>query len=168
MQTLWAPWRMQYIEDNQASGPSSGCFLCDALLEADPAIPKILARTETAFVIMNRYPYNSGHLMIAPCAHVGEIGDVVAPETITDMWRLLAISKQALTEVMQPQGFNVGINQGVCAGAGLRTHLHIHMVPRWEGDCNFMPVTADTKVMPQALDTTWALLRPVFDRLLGG
>ena len=168
MQTLWAPWRMQYIGESSATGDSPACFLCAARAAGDDAAPLVLARTAHAFVIMNRFPYNCGHLMIAPVAHVGSIDEVTDEATILDLWRLQAVAKRALSETMRPEGFNLGINQGKCGGAGLRTHLHVHIVPRWEGDCNFMPVVADAKVLPQALDETYRVLRPAFDRLMRG
>jgi ATP adenylyltransferase len=130
---------------------SDSCFLCDAANAGDDAKHLVLARSESAFVIMNRYPYNPGHLMIVPYAHVGGIEDVTE-STAIEMWNFITHAKQVLHEVMRSQGYNVGINQGACAGAGVADHLHWHIVPRWEGDSNFMPVLGDTRVISQALD----------------
>lgn len=147
MQHLWAPWRMEYIK----KADQKGCFLCKALKEKKDKKNLIITRTKKAFVIMNRYPYNSGHLMIAPIPHTGNMEDLSKDEII-EMFGLLIRMKQLLTKILNPEGFNIGINLGRIAGAGLISHVHIHLVPRWAGDTNFMPVLGKTKVISQSLD----------------
>jgi ATP adenylyltransferase len=158
MDTLWAPWRMDYIQ-----GPKQdGCFLCEILRAGgDDRANLVLKRGRACAVVMNRYPYNNGHLMVAPYRHVAALADLT-PEERVEMMDLLAASVAALAAAMSPDGFNAGINLGRVAGAGLETHLHQHLVPRWNGDTNFMPVIAETKVIPQALDDLWTALRPRF------
>lgn len=162
MENLWAPWRLQYVTDAAPKAP--GCFFCNAWADRDnPKAHLVLGRGEGAYVIMNRYPYNNGHLMIAPARHAGEI-EAVSAETAAEMWRLTVLAKEILGEAMRPEGFNIGINQGRCAGAGVVDHLHIHVVPRWNGDTNVMPVLSDVRVIPQALDDAFDLLRPLFEK----
>ncbi len=158
MDTLWAPWRMDYIK-----GPKQdGCFLCDILRPGgDDRASLVLRRGRVCAVVMNRYPYNNGHVMIAPYRHVAALADLTAEERL-EMMDLLAASVAALTAEMRPEGFNAGINLGRVAGAGLETHLHTHLVPRWSGDTNFMPAIGATKVIPQALDDLWTALQPRF------
>jgi ATP adenylyltransferase len=158
MKALWAPWRMKYI----ASGMEDGCFVCRAFEGDDDRENLVLKRGETCGVMMNRYPYSNGHLMICPYRHVGDIVDLNGGEREESM-DLLAQSVKALRAVMQPQGFNVGINLGAVAGASLVEHVHTHVVPRWEGDTNFMPVIGDVKIIPQALGELWDLLQPVLN-----
>jgi ATP adenylyltransferase len=161
MQHLWAPWRMEFIK---APKPS-GCFFCEAA-SADPsddALHLVLARGEFALVILNRYPYNNGHLMIAPYAHLANLEDVpVAPAN--ELMVLTQRSLRVLRQVLAPQGFNLGINAGKIAGAGVADHVHQHVVPRWDGDTNFMPVVADTKVLNESLTKSYQQLRAGFDR----
>ena len=161
MQHLWAPWRMEFIK-----GPKpSGCFFCEAAA-ADPsedAEHLVLARGELALVILNRYPYNNGHLMVAPRAHVANLEDVPAA-TANELLALTQRSLRVLRQVLAPQGFNLGINEGKIAGAGVADHVHQHVVPRWDGDTNFMPVVADTKVLNESLTTSYQQLRAGFDR----
>jgi len=161
MQHLWAPWRMEFIK-----GPKpSGCFFCEAA-DADPsedAEHLVLARGELALVILNRYPYNNGHLMVAPRAHVANLEDVPAA-TANELLALTQRSLRVLRQVLAPQGFNLGINEGKIAGAGVADHVHQHVVPRWDGDTNFMPVVADTKVLNESLTTSYQQLRAGFDR----
>jgi ATP adenylyltransferase len=159
METLWAPWRIEYIKE----APKGGCFLCDILRAGgDDRANLVLKRGAACAVVMNRYPYNNGHLMVAPHRHVARLADLTPEERLETM-NLLDLSVAALTSAIRPNGFNIGINLGRVAGAGLETHLHTHIVPRWNGDTNFMPVIGDTKVIPQALDDLWATLRPLFD-----
>lgn len=159
MDTLWAPWRLEYVANEH---PAEGCFLCAAwAARGEEATHLLLGRGARAFVMMNRYPYNGGHLMIAPVRHVGGMEEVDAEEA-AEMWRLSVLAKEVLHASLQAGGVNVGINQGRCAGAGVLDHLHIHVVPRWSGDTNFMPVLADTKVIPQGLDSAWRQLRSAF------
>ena len=149
-QRLWAPWRIRYV---QAAQKPAGCFLC-AMLQAPRARDRenlLLVRGKTCLVCLNRYPYNGGHLLIAPRRHVAELADLRPAEHV-ELLQLAARMVAVLRTVMRPEGFNLGFNLGHAAGAGLRDHLHMHVVPRWVGDVNFMPVLADIKVIPQALE----------------
>jgi len=143
---LWAPWRIGYIKGLSAK---SDCFICDILRRDDAGL--VLWRTPMCIVVLNRYPYNNGHLLIAPARHIAELGSAT-DEELTEMMKLIVQSQKALTAAIQPHGFNVGMNFGRCAGAGLPQHLHIHVVPRWDGDTNFMSVCTDTDVIGQSLN----------------
>lgn len=158
-ENLWAPWRLEYIRKKE----EDGCFLCRALVaeEADRE-NLVLKRGRACAIVMNRYPYSNGHLLICPHRHVGDITLMTADERNESM-DLLVVGVEALRKVVQPQGFNVGVNIGKAAGAGLEEHFHSHIVPRWEGDTNFMPVMADVRVIPQALLELWDELRPQMD-----
>jgi ATP adenylyltransferase len=156
MERLWAPWRMEYI--NSAREGEGGCIFCDLPAEGDDEKNYILIRGEKAFVILNKFPYNSGHLMIAPFRHVGEVEQLEDEEAL-DLHDLLQRSLKALKEAMSPDGFNIGMNLGRVAGAGVPDHLHWHVVPRWSGDTNFLPVIAGTKVLPEMLSESFAKLR---------
>jgi ATP adenylyltransferase len=146
---LWAPWRLEYIEN---PNEQEGCVFCRALDGEDqPGL--IVHRGERVFVMLNRYPYASGHLMVAPNRHEGEFGKLDGDEAL-ELHRLGAAALAALAETMRPQGFNLGWNLGRIAGAGVIDHVHLHVVPRWAGDTNFMPVLADVKVLPEALEQT--------------
>jgi len=149
VERLWAPWRLEYLE---GADEQKGCFFCRARDGGEEG-SLVVQRGERAFVVLNRYPYASGHLMIAPNRHEGEFGDLDAEEA-AEVHRLAASGIGALAETMQPQGFNLGWNLGRVAGAGIVDHLHLHVVPRWAGDTNFMPVLADVKVLPEALQDT--------------
>jgi ATP adenylyltransferase len=156
MERLWAPWRMEYIDS--AREGEGGCIFCDLPAEGDDEKNYILTRGEKAFVMLNKFPYNSGHLMIAPFRHVGEVEELEDDEAL-DLHRLLLESLKALKEAMNPDGFNIGMNLGLVAGAGIPDHVHWHVVPRWSGDTNFMPVVGETKVIPRLLDESWRELR---------
>ena len=162
MEHLWAPWRMEFIK-----GPKpSGCFICEAAA-ADPADDEahlVLARTTLSLAILNRYPYNNGHLMVAPKTHLANLEDLPAA-TAADVTSLTQRSLRVLRNVLTPQGFNLGINAGKIAGAGVADHVHQHVVPRWDGDTNFMPIVAETKVLNEHLTTSYRELRQGFDRL---
>lgn len=145
-----------------SAGESEGCFLCDHL--TDDAAGHILYRAERTFVVLNAYPYNSGHLMVAPQRHAGELDDLDRDE-LHELIEVTRASVRALQEALSPDGFNIGMNLGRIAGAGLPGHLHVHVVPRWAGDTNFMPVVGETKVMPELLAETAAKLRPKFEAL---
>lgn len=149
MKQLWAPWRLEYI---QSADEQDGCVFCRAAGLDDEA-GLVVRRGERAFVILNRYPYASGHLMVAPYRHVGDFRGL-EPEEAAEIHALSAAAVTALEEAMTPQGFNLGWNLGRVAGAGIVDHVHEHVVPRWGGDTNFMPVLADVKVMPEALEAT--------------
>ena len=155
MERLWAPWRMTYVSDVDSG---EGCFLCRALAAADDDGSLLLWRSERTFCIMNRYPYSNGHLLIAANRHEGDVTKLTASEQAAMMADTVRAQK-ILTNVMHPHGFNWGLNVGRAAGAGLVDHLHMHIVPRWNGDTNFMPVFADVKIIPQALEETAAALR---------
>jgi ATP adenylyltransferase len=156
MERLWAPWRMEYI-GHAREGEDQGCLFCEKPKEGDDEQALIVARSELSFAMLNRYPYNSGHLMVAPFRHVGELEAVEDDESL-DMQQLMQRCVKALKEAMQPDGFNIGMNLGVVAGAGIPGHLHWHIVPRWNGDTNFMPVIGATKVLPEVLDATYGKL----------
>ena len=154
-QRLWAPWRMEFIR----APKESGCFLCRiAAGPAHDAANHVVGRRGTALLLLNRFPYNGGHLMAAPRRHVATLAELAADE-MKDLMELVCRGQRLLAGVMRPEGFNVGINEGAAAGAGLKDHLHVHVVPRWEGDTNFMPVLGGARVVPEALAETCAALR---------
>ncbi|MCX6640390.1 MAG: HIT domain-containing protein [bacterium] len=159
---LWAPWRMKYIE-SAAKGEESGCFLCDNQKMEDSADNLIIHRGTLCFVIMNLYPYNNGHLMVATYRHVGELLEIT-PEEMAEIAELTKLSIVALRETMNPHGLNIGMNLGRVAGAGVEDHLHLHIVPRWNGDTNFMPVVAGIKVISESLEESYRRLRAAFLR----
>ena len=149
MRQLWAPWRLEYI---QSADQQEGCLFCRAAgLDDEEGL--VVHRGERAYVLVNRYPYGSGHLMVAPYRHEGEFGELEAEEAL-EVHRLAAMGIGILADVMAPQGFNLGWNLGRVAGAGVVDHVHLHVVPRWAGDTNFMPVLADVKVLPEHLAET--------------
>ncbi len=162
MEKLWAPWRMDYI----LSDKSGECIFCHALSQDDPQRFYILHQTQVGFVIMNIFPYNSGHLMVVPCRHIAELEKLTEEEHV-GLMNMVASSIKVLKQVMQPQGFNLGMNLGREAGAGIDTHLHWHVVPRWAGDTNFMPIQADTKVISQFVADTYHQLKPHFPKQKG-
>ena len=154
MEQLWAPWRIRYILGER----ESGCFFCRKSQEADDEKNYVLIRERTCFALFNTYPYNAGHLMVAPYKHTADLDDL-AEQELADLMRLTRRCKQVLIRAIKPHGFNIGLNLGRCAGAGVLDHVHIHIVPRWDGDTNFMPVLADTHVLPQALDELYGELK---------
>ncbi len=141
-----------------------GCVFCDHLTENDDETAHILFRGRDVFVILNAFPYNTGHLMIAPIEHVAELKDL-SREQRAELFERTSQSVDVLTEGLAPHGFNIGMNLGTVAGAGIPGHLHLHVVPRWGGDTNFMPIVGDTKVLPEMIADTDAKLRPLFARL---
>ncbi len=157
MKMLWAPWRMKYI----TSPPEDTCFLCAAWRSREEKRHLVLHKGSVAFVLMNRYPYNNGHLMVACSRHLGDL-DAVGAQVRAEILELVNLSVKVLKDAVSPHGFNVGVNLGKIAGAGMDDHLHVHVVPRWNGDTNYMPVLAETKVMPEHLDATFEKLRPFF------
>jgi ATP adenylyltransferase len=159
---IWSPWRMAYIQAAKEQGEDGGCIFCDLPAEGDDVRTMILARGELAFVIVNSYPYNPGHLMVAPFRHVGAFTSLEADE-LADVDALVARSIRALEQEMEPHGYNLGMNLGRVAGAGIPDHVHWHLVPRWNGDTNFMPVVGETRVLPELLEETYARLRPRFE-----
>jgi ATP adenylyltransferase len=146
---LWAPWRLEYIVQ---AGEQGGCILCAAAAGDDEEL-LVVHRDEHAFVMLNKFPYSPGHLMVAPKRHVGELGDLDANEA-AELHRLTATAIDVLRGLSHPDGFNVGLNLGAVAGGSISDHLHQHVVPRWAGDTNFMPVLADVKVIPEHLAET--------------
>jgi ATP adenylyltransferase len=157
MDVLWAGWRSAYMSEVQQGTESDGCLFCE-LPGTDDESAYILERGEAAYSVLNLYPYTSGHLMITPYRHVGAPGDLSGDEQ-GDVWRLLGRSQAALDAVLGPHGYNLGVNQGRAGGAGVLNHFHLHVVPRWSGDANFMTATANARILPEALADTWARLR---------
>ena len=145
---LWAPWRLEYVG---SADEQDGCIFCLALEERRRGL--VVHRGERAFVLLNKFPYSSGHLMVAPTRHTGDFGELDADETV-EIHRLASEGMGALAQVYEPQGYNLGWNLGRIAGAGITDHVHMHVVPRWAGDANFMPVLADVKVLPEHLAET--------------
>jgi ATP adenylyltransferase len=160
MERLWTPWRRAFVEA-AADNTSSACFLCAAPAAHDDRANLILARAERVFVLLNLYPYNSGHLMVAPYAHTGDLANLDGA-IAAELMRVAQQSVTALQRAYRPDAFNVGMNLGKPAGAGVPDHLHMHVVPRWDGDTNFMPVLGETKVLPESLDQTYERLEPYF------
>ena len=150
---------MEYIDAAKEQGDDAGCIFDDLPAEGDDERTKILERGRFAFVILNSVPYNPGHLMVAPFRHVGEFRDLEVEE-LAEMDALIGRSIAALEDEMQPHGYNLGMNLGRVAGAGIPDHVHWHVVPRWNGDTNFMPVVGQTRVLPELLEETYARLRP--------
>ena len=157
MDQLWAPWRLAYV--SSAAPPTDGdpCFICRGLAASDDRAQLIAQRTAHSVVVLNRFPYNNGHLLVAPKAHKGDLQELDATE-ILDVQLTLTRMVQVLDALMHPEGYNIGLNLGRAAGAGLPGHLHWHVVPRWSGDTNFMPVLGDVKVIAQALDALYDAL----------
>ena len=159
MEHLWSPWRMEYIENHTKE---NGCVFCNAQAQADSEANLIAFRGTNAYVILNRYPYTSGHLMVIPFAHVPNLEEL-DPETRAEMMELTSRCTTILREVYRSQSFNVGINMGEAAGAGVLGHVHIHIVPRWAGDTNFMSAVGQTRVLPEALEETYKRVRQAFE-----
>ena len=158
MEKLWRTWRMEYIET--AREQEGGCIFCDLPL-GQREETMVLKDTGIAFVVMNLYPYNPGHLMVAPRRHTADL-ESLASEEMAEVGRLLQEAVGALKAAMAPEGFNIGMNLGRAAGAGVPGHLHWHVVPRWNGDSNFMPVLGETRVLPELVEQTFKKLRPGF------
>ena len=161
---IWAPWRIVYFTEPRPEE----CVFCT--LPAEPEMTEeetlILARLEHTYVVMNKYPYNAGHLMVVPYEHTDDL-DQLGAEVHCEMFRAAALCQEVVREALRAQGFNIGLNLGKAAGAGILEHLHLHVVPRWVGDTNFMPVIMDTKVLSEDLVGTYRRLRPGFDRRTG-
>ena len=158
MERLWTPWRMEYI----LSKKSGQCIFCDMLEAGDDRSCYILHRGQRAFVVLNRYPYNNGHLMVVPYEHVASLEDL-DEKTLSELMQLVNKGMAALRETMNPHGFNIGANLGKAAGAGVDDHVHIHVVPRWEGDTNFMTILAGIRMVPEMLDQTCSRLGAAFE-----
>ncbi len=172
MDRLWAPWRLSYVTAAQV--PATDCIFCDACVGRPPS-PQgfggpgdlVVLRGRDAYVILNLYPYNNGHLMVVPNRHLAAL-EALTPDEQTELMQLARLAEMALNEAYRPQGINVGINLGKAAGAGIENHLHIHLVPRWSGDTNFMTAVGQTRVLPEDLAATAARLRPIFEKLHRG
>jgi len=154
MEYLWAPWRIEYIQRT----PEKGCILCQKPRQNDDEANFILYRGQHNFIILNAFPYNPGHLMVAPYRHIASLQDLKDAEA-KEHFDIVKKSLKLLEEVMEPAGFNIGLNIGKVAGAGLAEHIHTHIVPRWQGDTNFMPVLSDTKVISEGLISTYRKLK---------
>ncbi|NNC75829.1 MAG: HIT domain-containing protein [Acidimicrobiia bacterium] len=154
---LWAGWRSAYMSEVQQGAETEVCLFCELPSGTDEET-YILARTNSAYAVLNLYPYTSGHLLITTNRHVGKPGDLAADEQ-QDVWSLLARTQAALEEVLDPHGYNLGVNQGRAGGAGVPGHFHLHVVPRWSGDANFMTAVANARILPEPLEDTWARLR---------
>ena len=165
MEHLFSPWRSQYIASFAREEEKHSCVFCEAQKSTDDARSLIVHRGQSAFVIMNRFPYNSGHLMVLPVRHTSDFQSITETEH-QELMELLAASQRALTELSQPQAFNIGMNLGRIAGAGIDSHLHWHIVPRWNGDTNFMPVLAEVKVVSEAMQEQWMRLHDLFKTMV--
>ncbi len=161
MERLWAPWRLAYIQ--QDKGTQDGCVFCVPESTDEDRQRLILHRGKHAFVVMNRFPYNNGHLLVTPYRHTADPGVLSDAETL-EMQHLLVLCRDVLQECMAPNGFNIGLNLGQAAGAGIADHLHLHIVPRWNGDTNFMPVFSEVRVIPQHLEAGFECLNASFAR----
>ncbi len=157
MDRLWAPWRLSYVASPKPPGEHDACFICQGLAEAKDRENLIALRSPRSVVVLNRFPYNNGHLLTAPLAAKAALRELAAGE-IVEKQQTIARLVDVLSELMKPDGFNVGLNLGRAAGAGLPGHLHWHLVPRWHGDTNFMPVMSETRVIVQSLDQFYVML----------
>ncbi len=171
MDRLWSPWRLAYVTG--ASTPAQ-CVFCDAAAGGPIALAPegapddlVLIRGRCCFVVLNLYPYNNGHLMVVPNRHIGSLA-AASEDELAEVMRFTRDAELALNEAYQPQGINIGINLGRSAGAGILDHLHVHLVPRWTGDTNFMSVVGETRVLPETLEQTAGRLRPIFERINAG
>jgi ATP adenylyltransferase len=158
MDYLWSPWRYRYIAEASKSPNQGRCVFCEAAKGHDDAQTLVVFRGQKNFIILNRYPYTSGHVMVVPYAHVGDLS-AAEPDALSEMMHLAQRSQNALANTYHPDGFNLGMNLGRAAGAGIEPHIHMHVLPRWFGDTNFMTVTAETRVEPEELSTTYDRLQ---------
>lgn len=163
MRILWAPWRMAYIKN---ASKAKACIFCEALRMSDEEA-LVVFRSKYTIVMLNKFPYNTAHVMIAPKRHVPR-PDLLTDEEALDLHKVLSITLRAIDNEYAPQGYNIGLNLGKIAGAGVESHMHVHVVPRWSGDTNYMPVTAGTKVIPEDLLVTFTRLKKAFDKALSG
>lgn len=164
MERLWSPWRSQYINSIDTDKDGSGCVFCDALADSNDDERYVVARHTECFAILNLYPYNSGHLMIVPNAHESSF-EALSDEAYKNVMDALRVWLRVLRDTLRPQGFNIGSNLGRVAGAGIDQHVHMHIVPRWNGDSNFMPVLGDTKVISESMHETCERLRSRYNEL---
>ncbi|HEY3876946.1 MAG TPA: HIT domain-containing protein [Candidatus Kapabacteria bacterium] len=165
MQQLFSPWRSQYISSFKEK-KEDGCVFCDAWNSGDDEKNLLVYRGHEAYVLMNRYPYNSGHLMIIPVRHTADFSSLTESESL-EMMSLVSMSERVLQRLLGPHGFNIGMNLGRAAGAGIDAHLHWHIVPRWNGDTNFMPILADVKIVSEEMAQQWNQLRETFEAFMG-
>ena len=163
VEQLWAPWRLEYVRGER----TAACVLCDKPHHSDAAESLVVHQGESAYVVLNLYPYNPGHLMVCPYRHVADLTELTEPES-SECLRLVQQSMRVLRATSSPGGFNIGLNQGSAGGAGIADHLHWHVVPRWDGDTNFMPVIGEMKVMAQHMHTTWELVQQGFAEMQKG
>ena len=161
MERIWAPWRIGYVTGDDRP---DGCVFCAKIRSDDDEVNQVLHRGEHNVILINTYPYNSGHVMVVPNAHVGELGDL-SGEAGCELWDLTALAVEALKHRLCPQGVNIGMNLGQVAGAGISDHIHMHIVPRWSGDTNFMTTVAKTRVVHQSLEDSYEQLRPAIEEL---
>ena len=161
MKQLWAPWRMAYIGQG---AKEQGCIFCTQYRQDDLRTALVLGQTRHSVVMMNKYPYNNGHLMIAPYQHVSRLMEA-GESTTEEMMRVARQTERILEEVYHPDGFNLGMNLGEAAGAGVEQHVHLHMLPRWKGDGNFMSTVGNTRIIPEALEDTYTKVKNEFLRL---
>jgi ATP adenylyltransferase len=161
MERLWAPWRMQYIASASA-GKTTDCIFCRFPAEQCDDVNHVVERGEHAFIVLNAYPYTNGHLMIAPYRHTADLNDLTDLELL-ETTRLVRRAVNLLKTTYKPEGFNIGVNMGRVAGAGIADHVHVHVVPRWNGDTNFMAVVGDVRVVPESLDNVYARLKELRD-----
>jgi ATP adenylyltransferase len=164
MERLWTPWRLAYV--TEASTPAPGCIFCAALAGLD-VDPLVVHRASKSYVILNKFPYNNGHLMVVPHRHVGRLAELDSAE-VGELMHLAQLAERVLASVYAPHGFNMGLNLGTAAGAGIADHLHMHVVPRWSGDTNFISVVGETRVLPEELPATADRLRTAFTSASGG
>jgi ATP adenylyltransferase len=165
MDRLWTPWRYRYVSSAKptGAGPDSGCIFCEKAASSDDRGNYVVLRAERNFLILNLYPYTTGHLMIAPYEHIATLGE--APqETLHEMMQLTARAEKALRQVYAPDGLNIGMNLGESAGAGIAGHIHMHVLPRWTGDGSFMTTVAETRVLPETLETTYERVKAALNR----
>lgn len=158
MELLWAPWRINFVKKTK----NKGCFICDVSKKKKTEF--LIWKGKYSIIIMNIYPYNNGHLMVAPVKHKKDFSNISNDEAL-EMFAAVKRAVDVLKKVLKPDGFNIGINLGRCAGAGLPGHMHIHIVPRWNGDTNFMPVLASTKIIPQSLEQLSKILKKEFSKI---
>ena len=160
---LWAPWRAPYISSARTRSKEKSCLFCEKAKSKSDAKDLLISRGRHAYSLLNLYPYNSGHAMVVPYRHVGEVGELT-PEEWLDLWRLASDLLRRMKKVFSPQGFNLGINLGRAAGAGIPSHLHLHVVPRWFGDTNFMSTVGDTRVISKSLQSARSFLAAAHPR----
>ena len=160
MDRLWSPWRLEYVAGGE---PTTGCIFCEATRDSE-SNSLIVFKGRTCYIILNLYPYNNGHVMVVPYRHLATFADL-SIEELTEIGVLIQRTEAALIEAYQPHGFNIGVNLGKPAGAGVLDHLHVHIVPRWNGDTNFMTVVGEMRVLPENVAASAERLRPIFERI---